>query len=76
MLVAIDDVQWLDPPSADALDFAVRRLEGETVGFLLAKRPGIETALESALERRALGRLEVGPLSLGATRRMLSERLG
>ena len=76
LLVAIDDVQWLDPPSADALDFVVRRLEGEPVGFLLAKRLGIETAFESALERRALGRLEVGPLSLGATRRILSERLG
>ena len=76
LLVAIDDVQWLDPPSADALDFVVRRLEGEPVGFLLAKRPGLETAFESALERRALGRLEVGPLSLGATRRILSERLG
>jgi predicted ATPase len=32
VLVAIDDVQWLDPPSADALTFAVRRLE--------AVRPG------------------------------------
>ena len=38
--------------------------------------PVLETAFESALERRALGRLEVGPLSLGATRRILSERLG
>ena len=28
LLVAIDDVQWLDPPSADALAFAARRLEG------------------------------------------------
>jgi DNA-binding CsgD family transcriptional regulator len=76
VLVAIDDVQWLDPPSADALAFAARRLEGEAVGFLLARRPGRRSALEQALEGRAWERLEVGPLSLGAIRRLLSERLG
>jgi DNA-binding NarL/FixJ family response regulator len=76
VLVAVDDVQWLDPPSADALAFAARRLDGEAVGFLLARRPGRRSALERALERGALGRLEVGPLTLGATRRVLSERLG
>ena len=76
VLVAIDDVQWLDRPSADALAFAARRFEDEPVGFLLARRPGRRSALERALERRVLERLEVGPLSFGATRRLLSERLG
>ena len=76
LLVAIDDVQWLDRPSADALSFAARRLGDERVGFLLAKRPGSPSELERALERTALQRLDVGPLSLGATRRLLSERLG
>ena len=76
LLVAIDDAQWLDPPSADALAFAAHRLEDEPVEFLLARRPGRRSALEQALERSALERLEVGPLSLGATRRLLSERLG
>ena len=76
VLVAIDDAQWLDTPSADALAFAALRLEREPVGFLLAKRPGRRSALERTLERGAFTRLEVGPLSLGATRRLLSERLG
>ena len=40
LVVAIDDVQSLDPPSADASAFAVRRLVGESVMFLLARRPG------------------------------------
>jgi hypothetical protein len=75
VLIAIDDVQWLDPSSADALVFAARRLDGEPVGVLLARRPGRATPLERTLDQR-LERLEVGPLSLGATRRMLAERLG
>jgi DNA-binding CsgD family transcriptional regulator len=75
LLVAIDDVQWLDSQSADALAFAARRLEGDAVGFLLAKRPGRSSVLERALEP-GVQRLEVGPLSLGAMRRLLSERLG
>ena len=42
-IVAIDDVHWLDPPSAGALLFALRRLQGERVLVLLASRPdGLE----------------------------------
>jgi DNA-binding CsgD family transcriptional regulator len=75
LLVAIDDVQWLDSPSADALVFTARRLEDSAVAFLLARRPGSASALERTLERRGMTRIEVGPLSLGATRRLLAERL-
>ena len=76
LLVAIDDVQWLDAPSSAALTFAARRLEDERVSFLLAKRPGRVSALEQAIERRGLERLTVRPLSFGAIRRLLAERLG
>jgi len=76
LLVAIDDLQWLDQPSADALEFVARRLESEAVRFLLARRGGRRSALERSLEHRSLVRLEVGPLSFGATRRILSSRLG
>jgi hypothetical protein len=40
LLVAIDDLQWLDPPSADALEFVAGRLGSERVRFLFARRPG------------------------------------
>jgi hypothetical protein len=76
LLVAIVDVQWFDPPSADALAFAVRRLREEPVAFLLAKRPGRATGLERALEPGGIERLDIGPITLGAMRRLLSERLG
>ena len=76
VLLAVDDIPWLDAPSADALVFAARRLKDEPVTFLLARRPGRRSALEQALEPRGLERLEVGPLGFGASRRLLSERLG
>jgi DNA-binding CsgD family transcriptional regulator len=76
VLVAVDDVQWLDSPSTDALAFAVRRLEHDRVAFLLAKRPGPAASLEQVLEQRRTETLEVGGLSQGALRRMLSDRLG
>jgi DNA-binding NarL/FixJ family response regulator len=76
LLVAVDDIQWLDRPSAEALAFVARRLEGEAVAFLLSRRGEEPAAFERALARGALERLEVGPLSFGAARRVLAERLG
>lgn len=75
VLVAIDDLQWLDPPSAEALAFGARRFGRQRVGFLLATRPGRRSALERAFNQDTLKHLEIGPLSLGAIRRLLSERL-
>ncbi len=72
VLVAVDDVQWLDASSVDALTFAARRLEGHRIRMLLTKRSEASSILDSAHELR---RLEVGPLSFGAIRRLLSERL-
>src|SRR5262249_37288615 len=37
-LVAVDDCQWLDRPSAVALTFAMRRIADDRVSFLLAQR--------------------------------------
>ena len=67
VLVAIDDVQWLDAPSADALAFAARRLATEPVGFLLARRPGRRPRSSGRSTRAALERLDVGPLDVDAT---------
>ena len=76
VVVAVDDVQWLDPSSARALAFALRRLGEKNVRVLLARRlvAGAEASeLESALPPE---RVEIGPLSIGAVHRLLSDRLG
>jgi predicted ATPase len=79
LVLAVDDIQWLDPSSASALAFAVRRLgNDEPVLLLLARRVGerAETSeLELALEAERVERLPVGPLSLGAIHRLLRSRL-
>jgi DNA-binding CsgD family transcriptional regulator len=79
VLVVIDDVQWLDPPSEMAARFALRRLQGEPVGLLCGQRtdrPGAELPLELATARYTAGLLPVGGLSIGALHRLLRTRLG
>ncbi|HET8756418.1 MAG TPA: AAA family ATPase, partial [Solirubrobacteraceae bacterium] len=73
VVIAIDDLQWLDDASAAAIAHAAGRVTDAPVRFLLARRPGDPTAVERSLHR--LDRREVGPLSLVATRRLLAERL-
>jgi DNA-binding CsgD family transcriptional regulator/tetratricopeptide (TPR) repeat protein len=40
LLLLVDDAHWLDPGSADALAFAVRRLRADAVAALFATRAG------------------------------------
>ena len=54
LVVAIDDLHWLDRASGDVLAFAARRLGDEQISFLLARRPGPATQIERELERRTL----------------------
>jgi DNA-binding NarL/FixJ family response regulator len=64
-VVAIDDAQWLDAPSADALRFAARRLEALPVGFVVSVRGEAERVpleLDRALAPGRLLRLRVEPL--------------
>lgn len=78
VLVAVDDIQWLDGPSALMLEFALRRLHDEPVLFLFTLRTGEELAplsLERALPPVGLRRLAIDPLSLGGVHRLLSETL-
>ena len=77
LLLAIDDVQWLDASSASALSFALRRLEAP-IALLLARRlaEGIEpSALERILPDERVERLFVSALSLGALQTLLRDRL-
>ena len=75
MLVAVDDLQWLDPPSAQVVSFAWRRLRDESVGLLLAHRLGTDAPAGLADDER-FSLLAVGPLTLGAVHRLLHSRLG
>jgi DNA-binding CsgD family transcriptional regulator len=75
LLVAVDDLQWLDAASAEVLAFAARRADGQRFRFLLSRRSGSATGAEGALGPVVLHTTEVGPLSLNATRRLLSQCL-
>src|SRR5262249_17710241 len=70
VLVAIDDVHWLDPQSAAALEFALRRLDGTSVRLVATARTGTDTTLLEADARRVL----VGPLEFDALAALLRER--
>src|SRR2546425_1761083 len=77
ILVAIDDVQWLDPSSSSALSFALRRLAAKRVLLLLAPRPvdgAGPSEVEHALAAARRGRVAGGPLRVGALPPLLPHR--
>ena len=78
LMVAVDDAQWLDRPSAGVLEFCFRRLRDGPVSIMLTSRPGntVPLGLDRALPPDRLGRVQLGPLSLGAIGEMLRARLG
>jgi len=80
VLVAIDDLQWLDEASGAILVYALRRLGNAQVFVLVSCRgePGgpLPFALERAFDERLLVRVPLEPLSEGAIRRLLRVRLG
>jgi DNA-binding CsgD family transcriptional regulator len=78
VVIAIDDIQWLDPSSSGALAFALRRLDAANVLLLLTRRVVDEarpSELESALGADRVQLLRVGSLSVGALHRLLRDRL-
>jgi DNA-binding CsgD family transcriptional regulator len=78
VLLAIDDVQWLDRPTARVLEFVIRRLAGQPVGVLATSRTGEETPLDLdwIVPPGQLQRLTVGPLSVGSLQPILRRQLG
>ena len=80
VLLAIDDLQWLDASSAALVVYALRRVSGLPIRLLTTCRgePGapLPSDLQHALGPTSLVRLPVGPLSEGAIRRMLRLTLG
>ena len=77
VLMALDDAQWLDGPTAGVLTFAIRRLDPEPVGVLCASRPrAAGLGLLDSVERHRVRRVRLGPLALGALGRVIADRLG
>jgi DNA-binding CsgD family transcriptional regulator/tetratricopeptide (TPR) repeat protein len=76
LLIAVDDLQWLDAASAGVLAFAARRFHGPRCRFLFARRSGRPGEVEQALGPAGVTRLDVRPLSVSDTLRLLARRLG
>jgi DNA-binding CsgD family transcriptional regulator len=75
LCLAIDDVQWLDASSLAALRYALARLDGEPVATVLAVRGDVPDWLRRSIPRERLRTIELGGLSIGATRELLRTRL-
>ncbi|SFE62742.1 regulatory protein, luxR family [Actinacidiphila alni] len=71
LLCVVDDAQWLDRASTDALVFAARRLDAEGVALVFAARDG-----EGSFAAPGLPELRLGPLAEDAALALLAERGG
>jgi DNA-binding CsgD family transcriptional regulator len=71
VLVAIDDLQWLDRATVAVLAFALRRVDGR-ISLLATRRH--EAAMLPGVDDLQV--LELDPLSVGAMHRLLLDRLG
>jgi DNA-binding CsgD family transcriptional regulator/tetratricopeptide (TPR) repeat protein len=75
VLVAVDDAQWLDHASAEALAYATRRLIGEAVRLLVTWRTEAGP-LELGLDADELLRLDLEPLTQAALQDIVRVQLG
>ena len=66
VLLALDDVQWCDPPSLRTLGFALRRADGEPVGFAVGLRSGAAPKIQIPAPDGRIVDIEVGPLEEAA----------
>jgi hypothetical protein len=79
VLLALDDLQWLDRPTARAVGFSLRRLEDRPVAVLATLRLGERggpVALLSDVTADHVRRIRLGPLSLGALYEVVKQQLG
>jgi DNA-binding CsgD family transcriptional regulator len=71
VLCLVDDAQWLDTPSADALLFVARRLGAERIAMLFAVRDGDIGFFET----RGLPELRLGQLDSASAASLLGDRV-
>ncbi len=80
VVVAVDDLQWMDLPSARVLQFVVRRLKDEQVGLMTAARGARADddplSVVSAFAEDRVHAVHVGPLSQDALERVLRDKVG
>jgi DNA-binding CsgD family transcriptional regulator len=81
LVIAVDDMQWLDSSSSRVLQMALHRLGEERVGFLATVRAaapdaGVLFGFERLFSEAGLRQVWLGGLSLGALHRLLRERVG
>ena len=79
VVIAVDDLQWLDAATGQLLAFAIRRLDGSPVGLLATMRtPAGSTILSVSSVLLAKGSRAAAsvPSALETVRSLLSARLG
>ncbi len=75
VLVAIDDLQWIDVSSADAVSFAARRLP-RGAGLLVTTRSNAVAAQVQLAHPDAVRRIKLQPLTVAELHQVLTLRLG
>ena len=78
LMLVVDDLQWCDAPSARALAFIARRLEGLPLALMLAARPlnPVESPEAATLVGDSAGELlRPAPLTPAAIHALVAERL-
>jgi predicted ATPase len=75
VMVAVDDLHWLDAASLAAITFALRREVDERVGLLATLRVEAHAAAAELLRDGRSERLTLGPFSVGAIHALFAERL-
>src|SRR5215469_12116282 len=75
VLLVIDDLHWVDEPSAGVLRFVARRLSGLAVHMLAAER-GEGGARHADLCRQPCTELIIGPMSADGIADLLRQRFG
>ena len=75
VVVAIDDLQWLDGASAAAIAFALRRVSVEPIGLLVARRRPADASDGDVVRSIEAEQIPLGPLTVGAIHALLADQL-